>query len=118
MREVWRTAPYLHDGSALTIDEVLIKKMDAGYSAVSALTDEERKDLIEYVLSLDNNDDTVIIGDINSDGVIDIRDLVRFKNNFASGKHSDTSDLNSDGIIDTADMILLRKYLLGVIVSF
>jgi cytochrome c peroxidase len=51
--ECWRTAPYLHDGSAATINEVLIKK-NAGdqQGATSHLTPQEIEDLVAYVLSL------------------------------------------------------------------
>jgi YVTN family beta-propeller protein len=47
--EVWRTAPYLHDGSARTMDELI--RIHNPYGT-SELTDEERADLAEYVLSL------------------------------------------------------------------
>ncbi len=47
--EVWRTAPYLHDGSAVTMDDLI--RIHNPYGT-SELTDEERADLAEYVLSL------------------------------------------------------------------
>lgn len=51
--EVWRTGPYLHDGSALTIKDVLTthNKNDA-HGVVSHLTKEQMDDLVAYVLSL------------------------------------------------------------------
>jgi cytochrome c peroxidase len=51
--EVWRTAPYLHDGSFTTIQE-LIGKGQHGKSAgdVEGLTEQEVNDLAEFVLSL------------------------------------------------------------------
>jgi len=51
--EVWRTAPYLHDGSAATIED-LFKKFnpDNQHGNTSGLTAEELSDLIGYVLSL------------------------------------------------------------------
>lgn len=52
--EVWRTAPYLHDGSASTLEELfspeMIKKHELGYT--SHLSDSDRKALIEYIKSL------------------------------------------------------------------
>ena len=53
LREVWRTAPYLHDGRAATIYEV-IRDHNHGEKRgnTAALTDEEVKDLAEYVKSL------------------------------------------------------------------
>ena len=50
--EVWRTAPYLHDGSAATIEDIF-KKFNPGdqHGTTSALTPEELSDLVGYVLS-------------------------------------------------------------------
>lgn len=47
--EVWRTAPYLHDGSAITMDELI--RIHNPY-ATGKLTKKERADLVEFVLSL------------------------------------------------------------------
>ena len=51
--EVWRTAPYMHDGHYLTIKEVLQKrKHDARGGDISKLSDKDLDDLVEFVLSL------------------------------------------------------------------
>ena len=53
LREVWRTAPYLYDGRAATIMEVITKfNKDDMHGVTSALSEQERKDLVEYVNSL------------------------------------------------------------------
>lgn len=51
--EAWRTAPYLYDGRAATMLDVLTKfnKADT-HGWTSELTEQELKDLAEYVLSL------------------------------------------------------------------
>lgn len=51
--ELWRTAPYLHDGSAATLRDVLItaNKNDQ-HGKTSHLTADQLSDLIEYLLSL------------------------------------------------------------------
>ena len=51
--EVWRTAPYLHDGRAATIEDAIIthNPMDTR-GKTSTLSEQERKDLIKYILSL------------------------------------------------------------------
>jgi len=51
--EVWRTAPYLHDGRAATMVDVL-REHNVGerHGATRGLTDGEIQDLAEYVLSL------------------------------------------------------------------
>lgn len=51
--ELWRTGPYLHDGRAATLHEVLTK-YNAGdkHGHTSHLTREQLDDLVEYLLSL------------------------------------------------------------------
>jgi len=51
--ESWRTAPYLHDGSAVTLREVLTtRNPNDRHGGTSHLTAEEVDDLAAYVLSL------------------------------------------------------------------
>lgn len=51
--ELWRTAPYLHDGSAATLREVLTTANQEGrHGHTAQLTPEQINDLIEYLLSL------------------------------------------------------------------
>ena len=51
--EVWRTAPYLHDGRAITIKEVITKfNRDSLHGKTSNLSAQELEDLSAYVLSL------------------------------------------------------------------
>ncbi len=54
LRGVWATAPYLHDGSAKTIYDVLVTRNKEGkHGNVKGLSDEEISALIEYVNSLE-----------------------------------------------------------------
>jgi len=51
--EIWRTAPYLFDGRAETMEEVLtIYNYDDKHGETSELTEEEIADLATYILSL------------------------------------------------------------------
>jgi YVTN family beta-propeller protein len=51
--EIWRTAPYLHDGSAATIRDVLTtSNKNNEHGKTSRLTADQLNDLCEYVLSL------------------------------------------------------------------
>ena len=53
LAECWRTAPYLYDGRALTMEEVLTTcNPNDTHGETSKLTPEQIKDLAEYVLSL------------------------------------------------------------------
>jgi DNA-binding beta-propeller fold protein YncE/mono/diheme cytochrome c family protein len=51
--EIWRTAPYLFDGRAATMKDVLIKfNKDNKHGVTSDLTDQQINDLVEFILSL------------------------------------------------------------------
>ena len=51
--EIWRTSPYLFDGRAETVLEILTKyNKNDQHGKVSKLTEHQIKDLAEYVLSL------------------------------------------------------------------
>ena len=51
--ELWRTAPYLHDGSARTIRDVLMRRNPRDqHGTTSHLNDEQIDELAAYVLSL------------------------------------------------------------------
>jgi cytochrome c peroxidase len=51
--EVWRSGPYLHDGSAATIHDVLTTRNAKGeHGSVRELTPQQINELVEYVLSL------------------------------------------------------------------
>ncbi|MGE5610975.1 MAG: c-type cytochrome, partial [Bacillota bacterium] len=51
--EIWRTAPYLHDGRAVTLQEIFTKYNPNGrHGNTSQLSKEQIDDLVEYLLSL------------------------------------------------------------------
>ena len=50
--EVWRTAPYLHDGRAATVLDMLKSEDSGAQHHPTGLTDEQLADLAEYILSL------------------------------------------------------------------
>jgi hypothetical protein len=51
--ELWRTAPYLHDGGAADLRELLIDRNPKNrHGRTSHLSSQEIDDLIEYLLSL------------------------------------------------------------------
>jgi YVTN family beta-propeller protein len=51
--EVWRTAPYMHDGQFTTVKDLIFKgKHGATGGDIDSLTEEELNDLVEFVLSL------------------------------------------------------------------
>ena len=60
----------------------------------------------------------LVKGDINGDGSVDIRDLVRLKKMASSGGYSHSADLIPDDVINALDLAEMRKYLLGVKIYF
>jgi len=51
--ELWRTAPYLHDGSAATVRDLITRHNPKDqHGMTSNLTKEQLNDLVEYLLSL------------------------------------------------------------------
>lgn len=58
----------------------------------------------------------IIPGDINGDGEVDVRDLVRIKKYFAKATTDivvENSDLDGNGSVENADMVILRKGLIN-----
>ena len=54
LAELWRTAPYLHDGSAATLRDVLTtKNVGDKHGKTSALASSDIDDLVQYLLELD-----------------------------------------------------------------
>jgi DNA-binding beta-propeller fold protein YncE len=55
LRGIWETAPYLHDGSAPTLYDVLVEKnSEELHGATLSLSEEELEDLVNYLLQIDN----------------------------------------------------------------
>jgi len=59
LRSVWETAPYLHDGSAETLLDVLTTADPEGKHA-PGLNDEQRGHLVAYLRQIDDHDDTSV----------------------------------------------------------
>ena len=58
LRGIWATAPYLHDGSAATLlDVVGARNPDDRHGRTSALSESERDALVSYLLQIDNTED-------------------------------------------------------------
>ena len=54
------------------------------------------------------------VGDVNSDGELDIRDLVGAKKYLVGLGNKSNFDINADGVSDLTDIVLLRKAILGL----
>ena len=128
----WATAPYLHDGSAATLDDVLTTaNPDDRHGRTSHLTATEREQLVAYLLQLENpgancppdggtdgcvNPPAMFQrGDVNDDGGYDISDVVKTLNFLFLGRGeifcSDAADANDDGGNDVSDPVYTLSYL-------
>lgn len=108
----------LGDGNGITLDE-----NGSGSAAQSLHTDKITEPGI-YVYALMDGWNTVgrvffevtkKPGDVNNDGVIDIRDLINLKKMYEEIIDFDISgDVNGDGALDALDLVELRKILLSL----
>ncbi|MFW5845919.1 MAG: Calx-beta domain-containing protein, partial [Planctomycetota bacterium] len=66
LRGLWRNAPYLHDGSAASLDVVLDN--DA-HGDPELLSSQERSDLVAYLLQIDDNETAAPNNEPSIDGI-------------------------------------------------
>ncbi|WP_162555741.1 PKD domain-containing protein [Reichenbachiella versicolor] len=60
LKSIWNTPPYLHDGSAATLLEVLTSSnATEGHSDAQSLTQSQLNDLVAYLSQLDGDDQSV-----------------------------------------------------------
>lgn len=100
---LWASAPYLHDGSALTLDAVIARRNSNNQHGVtSELTPSQRDDLVAYLLSIDGSpfDESV---DVDNDYMSDSWEILR---GFDPTNASDAADdADSDGMSNRAEFI-------------
>ena len=121
LKELWRTAPYLHDGSAATIRDVLTTK-NAGdkHGSTSHLTDEQITQLEAYILQIGSNPaQTLQKGDVNGDGDVNAIDLA-FMKKYLMGEidlpdeQLKAADVDDNGDINAIDFAILKQVVLGI----
>jgi len=72
-------------------------------------------DELAYAVS----DGSLIYGDINNDGIIDVFDLSLLRDKYDDeGYYTETADVNGDGIVDIYDVYEIQQYLLRRIDCF
>ncbi len=71
LRGLWKTAPYLHDGSAPTLRDVLVAKNIAGrHGYLFSLTETEINQLATYLNQIDDLETTAPLNGVNSPPVL------------------------------------------------
>ena len=93
------------------------KNADGNYVALKAVANEDGS--YSYVVPEEVTEVTVAVkGDLDGDGLINMKDLARLRHDMADGTGEDgltrlIIDLDGDGIVNMKDMGLLRRYLAG-----
>jgi mono/diheme cytochrome c family protein len=125
LKEMWRTAPYLHDGSAATLRDVLTtKNIGDKHGKTSHLTEEQLSQLEAYMLQIDSNPvQSVLKGDINEDGEFNAIDFALLKKYLMgeatlTDKQKIAADVDSNGEIDAIDFAIMKQVILGSKPSF
>ena len=62
---------------------------------------------------IEENYDNTILGDMNSDSLINIQDVILLINAIMNGEMIDSGDMNSDGTIDVLDIVLVVNIILN-----
>ncbi len=121
LKEMWRTAPYLHDGSAATLRDVLTtKNVGDKHGKTSQLTDEQITQLEAYMLEIDSKPaQTLDKCDINGDGEFNAIDFA-FLKKYLMGEANlndeqlNAADVDGNGEINAIDFAIMKQVILGV----
>ena len=107
--EVWRTGPYLQDGSAATIKDVLTThNPNNQHGNTSSLSDDEINDLVEYVMSISA---ISYAGDIDDNGITDLYDLRLFMQQWLAQNcgNCDFADFDNNEKVDMRDFVIIAE---------
>jgi hypothetical protein len=61
----------------------------------------------------ENYEESILLGDINGDQIINIQDIILSINLILANEHNESADLNSDGIVNILDIVQLVNIILG-----
>ena len=84
---------------------VVLLSNSSNYDAIIQIED--------AILNFAEETDFIIIGDINSDQIINIQDIVLVVNLIMNSEYLDLADLNSDSTIDVLDIVQLLNIILN-----
>ncbi|OED36933.1 hypothetical protein AB833_25250 [Chromatiales bacterium (ex Bugula neritina AB1)] len=110
LRGLWHGAPYLHDGSALTVQQAVLAHTSGMNFDVQSLSSNELDDLASYLLQIDGSEAAASsINDFDGDGISDDvdpdddNDGVEDINDAFPYDPLESGDSDGDGIGDNSD---------------
>lgn len=122
--ELWRTAPYLHDGTAPTLMDVINQNRNDQHGKVSHLTTKEKEQLVAYMQQIPANGNTseILIGDVNSDTQVNIVDALLIAQYYVSMNPQNfnpaAGDVNCSNNVDIVDALQIARYYTRLITEF
>ena len=91
--------------ATLTFEVIAVKESTLTLSDV-LLTDSAGKTFVPQVENAEITESTILKGDVNSDGTVNIADLVLVASNLGeTGQNA--ADVNGDGVVNIADLVLV-----------
>jgi len=120
LRDVWATAPYLHDGSARSLSAAIEAHAAVPAADLQALADQDGDGIVDALDNCllaanasqrDTNGDgygNTCDADFNGNGLVDSQDAAQLKASFGSSAHPD-QDLNGNGLVDSQDAAMLKS---------
>ena len=109
LKDAWRTGPYLHDGSAATLlDVITTANPTDSHGQTSQLTQPEQRQLVAYLRELDNTAPADLDGDLDVD-VVDLLMITACFTGMGQGPPDagcGHADLDDDGDVDADDITL------------
>ncbi|GAL84878.1 hypothetical protein CHU_1052 [Sporocytophaga myxococcoides] len=66
LKGIWETAPYLHDGSAPTLRDVLIaRNVNDKHGDITSLSEKQINQLLAYLLQIDEHESSAVVSSMN-----------------------------------------------------
>jgi len=81
--------------------------MDGGFNAYDQNISDHRPVAIKLAVN------TIILGDINNDGILNVLDIVAIINMILGNEYSLVADVNADGFVNIVDVVLMVNILVG-----
>lgn len=118
LHELWKSAPYLHDGTAATLKEVFtVHNPNNRHGSTTQLTDQQLNNLVAFLQQIQPQSDT-ICGDVNNNGEVDILDALITAQHYVGLDvviDLEAADVNNSNSVDILDALLITQFYVEII---